>query len=106
VQLAACRGGDALALGDRNTGDPDDFSAVGNHREGVTEMSRNVGVDEDVLEPFGLLEPQRPHAVARPAGGDDQRQLDEVGIEVTDLVTGPEGGRITGAGRDEKTRGR
>src|ERR1700694_6214987 len=72
VQRAEWRGGDALALGDRNTGDPDDFLAVGNDGQGVTEMSRDVGVDQDVLEALGVLHPEWPHPVAGPAGGGAQ----------------------------------
>jgi hypothetical protein len=68
-------------------------------------MSRDVGVDQDVLEAFGLRQAQWPHPVARPPDGDDQGQLDEVGIEVTDLVARPEGDRIAGARPDGQTGG-
>src|SRR5207244_4320287 len=49
---------------------------------------------------------ERPHAGAGLSGANQQRQLDEVAIEVTDLVTGLERRGITGAGRDRETRGR
>src|SRR5439155_5531460 len=106
VELVACRGGDALALRHRDAGDPDDFFAVRNHRQAVTEMSRNMGVDEDVLEPFGRPQAERPHPVAGLSGGHQQGQLDEVAVEVTDLVAGLERRGITGAGRDRELRGR
>src|SRR5207237_8368038 len=105
VVLAGCRGPDALAVRDRDAGDPDDFFAVRNHGQAVTEMSRNMGVDQDVLQSFWRFLAERPHAVARVSGGHQKRQLDEVAIEVTDLVAGLEGRRITGAGRDREMRG-
>src|SRR5712664_3713258 len=69
-------------------------------------MSRNMGVDQDVLQPFGRLEAERSHPVAGPPGGDDERELDEVAIEVTDPVAGLERSGIAGAGRDHKARRR
>src|SRR5437870_8996724 len=69
-------------------------------------MSRYMGVHQNVLEPFCAFLAERPHAVARLSGANQQRQLDEVAIEVTDLVTGLERRGITGAGRDYETRGR
>ena len=100
MKLVACRGGDALAVGDRHAGDPDDFFLVANERQRVTAMSRNMGVDQDVLEAFCLLEPEWAHSVAWLAAGDYQWQLDEVGIDMTDLVAGPETRRIAAAGFD------
>src|SRR5712671_2147265 len=67
-------------------------------------MSRNVGVDQDVLEAFWLREPQCTHPVARPAAADRQRRPDEVGVEVTDLVAGFEARRVAIAGFDGKAR--
>src|ERR1700675_669489 len=100
MKLATRRGGDALAIRDRYTGDPDDLFAVGNQRQHVAKMSRNVGVDQDVLEAFWLCEPQRAHPVTRLAAGDRQRKPNEVGVEVTNLVASLEGRPVAAAGFD------
>src|SRR2546428_7343085 len=104
MELAACSGRNALALGNRYTGDPDDFFAVRDHRQAVTEMSRNMAVDQDVLQALRLTQPERAHAVTRPAGGDGQRQLDEIGIPAADLVAGLEGRWIANAGAERHGR--
>src|SRR2546421_10350133 len=98
MKLVSCRGGDALAVGDRHAGDPDDFFLVANERQRVTAMSRNMGVDQDVLEAFCLLEPEWAHSVAWLAAGDDQRQLGEGGIDMPGLGAGPENRRVAAAG--------
>src|SRR5690349_3725906 len=67
-------------------------------------MSRNVGVDQDVLEAFWLRQAQRAHPVAWLAAGDRQRKSDEVAVEVSDLVASLEGHRIAAAGCDDKAR--
>ena len=102
MKLVACSGRDALAIGNGYAGDPDDFFPVGNERQGVTLMSRNMGVDQNVLETLGLAEAERAHAVAGPAGSNHQRLADQVGVEVTHLSIGPEGCRIAAAGFDRQ----
>src|SRR5256714_3326055 len=106
MKLVSCGGGDALALGNGYAGDPDDFLLVANQGQGVTLMSRNMGVDENILETLGLPQPERAHAVARPPDRHHQRLLDEVAVEVTHLISGPEGCRIATAGFDPQLRRR
>src|SRR6266550_5744234 len=106
MKLVPCSGGDPLALGNGYAGDPDDFFPVGNERQDVTLLSRNMSVDEDVLETLGLAETERAHAVAWPAGSNHQRLLDQVGVEMTYVVIGPEGRRIAAADFDRQPRRR
>ena len=70
MELAPCRQRYALAFGHGHARDPDDFLAVRDDRQAVTDLSRNVGVHEDILQPLGFLEAQGAHPVPRLAGGD------------------------------------
>src|SRR2546423_6238354 len=99
MELALCRRRYALAFGHGYTWNPDDFLSVPDHRQAVTDLSRNVRIDQDVLQAFGLLEAQRAHPVARLAGGDSEGQPNEVGVEVPDPVAGLEDRGIAAAGR-------
>src|SRR2546429_965826 len=98
MELALCRRRYALAFGHRDARNPDDFLAVRNHRQAVTDLSRNMGINQDVLPPLGLLEAKRAHPVARFAGGDRKREAYAVRIEVGDLVASLEARGVAGAG--------
>src|SRR5437899_12827790 len=97
MELAPCRRRYALAFGHGDAWNPDDFLAVGDHRQVVTDLSRNMGTNQNVLQPLGLLEAQRAHPVARFAGGDRKGQPHEVRVEVGDLVASLEASGIAGA---------
>src|SRR5436309_2559067 len=58
----------ALAFGYGDALNPDDFLAVRDQRQAVTDLSRNMGVHQDVLYSLGMLEAQRAHPVARIEG--------------------------------------
>src|ERR1700737_105175 len=104
MKLATGRRGDALTLRDRYTGNPHDLFAVGNQGKHVAKMSRDMSVDQDVLEPFWLRQPQWAHPVAGLALADRERRPDEVGVKVTDRVAGFEGRRVAGAGCHRQVR--
>ena len=105
MQLATRRRGDALVMRDRYTGDPDDLFGIGNQWKGVAKMSRDVGIDQDVLEAFWLRQPQSVHPITRLPAADRQRKPHEVGVEVTDLVAGFEGRSVAAARLDGKALG-
>src|SRR5436190_80285 len=94
----------ALAFGHADALNPDDFLPVRDQRQAVTDLSRNMGVHQDVLYSLWLLEAQRAHPVARFAGGHRQRKPYEVRVEVTDRVASLEGRGIAGAGRGAHAR--
>src|SRR5438067_11372339 len=98
MELASGRRRYALAFGHGDAWNPDDFLAVRDHREAVTDLSRNMGINQDVLQPLGLLEAERTHPVARFAGADRKGQPHEVCVEVSDLVAGVERCCIAAAG--------
>src|SRR2546430_4545095 len=98
MELASCRRRYALAFGHGDAWNPDDFLAVRDHRQAVTDLSRNMGVNQDVLQPLGLLEAERTHPVSRFTGGDRKGQPHEVCVEVSDLVAGLERCWIAAAG--------
>src|SRR5947207_9790323 len=104
MELAACRRRYALAFGHGDAWNPDDFLAVRDHRQAVTDLSRNMGVHQDVLYSLGLLEAQRAHAVARFAGGHRQGEPHEVRVEVTHRVASLEGRGLAAAGRGAYAR--
>src|SRR2546430_2061250 len=57
-----------------------------------------MGINQDVLQPLGLLEAERTHPVARFAGADRKGRPHEGCVEVSDLVAGLERCWIAAAG--------
>jgi ubiquinone/menaquinone biosynthesis C-methylase UbiE len=106
MQLPSRFRGHALAFGDTDRRDPDDLLAVGDDGERIPQVTRHAGVDQDVLEPFGLVHAERAHAIAWTSRGDSQRQLHAVAVEVPDRIARPEGRRVARARRDEEFRRR
>src|SRR5947209_208799 len=97
---------DALTFGNRYTRNPNDFFTVGNDRQAVPEMTRDVGVDQDVLHSFRRRQAEWPHAVAWLAGANGEGQLYEVAVEVANLITGLEACWVAATGGRNQVMGR
>ena len=97
---------DALPFGNRYTRNPSDFFTVGNDRQAVPEMTRDVGVDQDVLQSFRRRQAEWPHAVAWLAGANGERRLHEVAVEMANLITGLEAGPVAATGGRGQALGR
>src|SRR2546421_6230623 len=98
MQLMGSFWPDALPFGNRYARDPDDFFEIGNDRQIVTQVARDMGIDEDVLQSLRLRQAEWPHAVAWLAGAYRERQLHEVAVEMANLISGLEAGRVAATG--------
>src|SRR5438067_6768221 len=97
MQLVGGFGGYALAFGHGYARDPHDLVTIADDGQTVAQIPGHMGVDQDVLEAFWTGQAEGAHSIPGLAGGDSQRQGDEVGIEMTDRILGLEASGIATA---------